>query len=364
MNKPLHGVRVVEMGSVVLAPYAAQILADLGADVIKVEPPKGDITRNQGFSRHAGMAALYLSCNRGKRSLVLDAKQPEGLAALRRLLSGTDVFLHNLRAATAERLGIGHASVSASNPGLIYCATYGYGAAGRHSDRPAYDHVVQAMTGMAMMGGVEGDDPIKTGFPVVDAATGMLGALAIVSALHQRNRDGRSILLDVSMAAASMQLMYSYAVEALTKGVSPRRVGNQGYSGSPAADFFRTRDGWIALGANTPAQFARLLEVLELGELAADPALFDGAAEPGEQVSFLRAKDPVLLKSRLRERIAGWEAARLEQRLAQAGVPASKVRSVAEFAADAVASGALEPVVLKDGEDSATVPGLGFRAWA
>jgi len=182
MNKPLHGVRVVEMGSVVLAPYAAQILADLGADVIKVEPPKGDITRNQGFSRHAGMAALYLSCNRGKRSLVLDAKQPEGLAALRRLLSGTDVFLHNLRAATAERLGIGHASVSASNPGLIYCATYGYGAAGRHSDRPAYDDIIQAASGAAGLQATISGTPGYMPTIVADktSSNGVVSALLIV----------------------------------------------------------------------------------------------------------------------------------------------------------------------------------------
>ena len=357
---PLAGVRVLDFSHVIAGPLATFYLAQMGADVVKIEKPAGgDVLR-----RSERGPSAFLSLNGGKRCVALDFRTEEGRAEILAMARDADVFVDNFRPGSLERHGLGYEAIRAVNPRIVYCSISGFGRTGPWADRPAYDHVVQAMTGMAMMGGVEGDDPIKTGFPVVDAATGMLGALAIVSALHQRNRDGRSILLDVSMAAASMQLMYSYAVEALTKGVSPRRVGNQGYSGSPAADFFRTRDGWIALGANTPAQFARLLEVLELGELAADPALFDGAAEPGEQVSFLRAKDPVLLKSRLRERIAGWEAARLEQRLAQAGVPASKVRSVAEFAADAVASGALEPVVLKDGEDSATVPGLGFRAWA
>lgn len=357
---PLAGVRVLDFSHVIAGPLATFYLARMGADVVKIEKPAGgDVLR-----RSERGPSAFLSLNGGKRCVSLDFRTEQGRAQVLEMARETDVFVDNFRPGSLERHGLGYEAIRAVNPRVVYCSISGFGRTGPWADRPAYDHVVQAMTGMAMMGGMEGDDPIKTGFPVVDSATGMLGALAIVSALHQRNRDGRSILLDVSMAAASMQLMYSYAVEALTKGVSPRRVGNQGYSGSPAADFFRTRDGWIALGANTPAQFARLLEVLGLQELATDPALFDVSSGPGEQVSFLRAKDPVLLKARLRERMEEWEAAQLEQRLAQAGVPASKVRSVAEFAADAVASGALEPVVLKDGEDSATVPGLGFRAWA
>ena len=356
--QPLAGIRVVDFSHVIAGPLATFYLAQMGAEVIKIEKPGGgDVLR-----RAERGASAFLSLNAGKQSRELDFRTPEGLAAALELAREADVFVDNFRPGSLQRHGLGFDAVRKVNPRIIYCAISGFGRSGPWSDRSAYDHVVQAMTGMAMMAGREGDDPIKTGFPVVDAATGMLGALAIVSAVQQRARDGAGMFLDVSMAAASMQLMYSFAVEALTKGVTPARVGNQGYSGSPSADFFRTRDGrWIALGANTPRQFNALLKVLDMGEAAADPQIFETPVEEGGSVSFLRARDPARLKAMLRERIATLDAAPLEAALHQAGVPGAKVRTIAEFAADAVQADALEVFSFDEDGATAITPGLGFR---
>ena len=354
---PLAGIRIIDFSHVIAGPLATFYLAQMGADVVKIEKPGGgDVLR-----RSERGASAFLSLNAGKQSRELDFHTPQGLEEALELAREADVFVDNFRPGSLEKHGLGYEAVRAVNPRIIYCSISGFGRSGPWSGRPAYDHVVQAMTGMAMTGGREGDGPIKTGFPVIDAATGMLGALSIVSAIHQRNRDGASILLDVSMAAASMHLMYTYSVEALTKGVSPSRVGNQGYSGSPAADFFKTQDGWIALAANTPKQFNGLLEVLGLQEVACDPEIFDKPADNEGPVSFLRARDPVRLKAVLKQRIEAMDAMALETALVQAGVPAAKVRTIGEFVADAAVADVLGTFSLAEHGAHAVTPGLGFR---
>lgn len=354
---PLSGIRIIDFSHVIAGPLATFYLAQMGAEVVKIEKPGGgDVLR-----RSERGASAFLSLNAGKQSRELDFHTQQGLQEALDLAREADVFVDNFRPGSLEKHGLGYEAVRAVNPRIIYCSISGFGRSGPWSDRPAYDHVVQAMTGMSMTGGREGDGPIKTGFPVIDAATGMLGALSIVSAIHQRNRDGASILLDVSMAAASMHLMYTYAVEALTKGVSPSRVGNQGYSGSPAADFFKTQDGWIALGANTPKQFNGLLEVLGLQEVASDPEIFDKPADNEGPVAFLRARDPARLKEVLKRRIESMHAIELETALVRAGVPAAKVRTIGEFVADAASADVLGTFSLAEHGAHAITPGLGFR---
>ena len=170
-------------------------------------------------------------------------------------------------------MGLGYDDVKAVNPRIIYCAISGYGCSDPvRTSQGAYDHVIQAFTGMTMLAGTEGDPPVKTGFPVIDAATGIIGALAIVIALRERDRTGAGCFLDVSMWASALQLMYSFACETLTCDQEIPRVGNKGYSGSPGADTFACRDGWLAIGANTPAHVARLMQVLEVASADEAPA--------------------------------------------------------------------------------------------
>lgn len=355
--KPLAGVRVLDFSHVIAGPFATFFLARLGAHVIKVEKPDGgDVMRTTESGRQA-----FVALNAGKDELQLDLSVPADLARAQALLAECDVLVDNLRPGTLDKHGLSYEAAIAINSRLVYCSISGFGrASAAWGHRPAYDHVVQAATGMTFMAGLEGDPPIKTGFPVVDSATGVLAALAILSALRDAERTGKGCLLDVSMTGAAMQLMYGFAAEALTNGTTPPRVGNQGYSGSPSSDFFPARDGWIAFGANMPRQLAGLLEELGIAETLRDPAVFDPPLDLTGKPTFVRAKDPAELKRRLRAAVAHEDAADLERRLIARGVPCSRLRTIAEFARDAVAEGALETVEMTDGEVSVTTTGLGF----
>lgn len=354
--QPLAGVRVLDFSHVIAGPLATFYLARMGAHVTKVESRDGgDVMR-----RGRGMAS-FVALNAGKHRLELDLRDAADRERAVALAREADVVVDSLRPGVLDRHGLGAEALRAANPRLVYCAISGFGRRGPWAPRPAYDHVIQAATGMAMLAGRDGDGPIKTGFPVVDAASGMLAALAIVATLRERDATGCGRFIDVAMTAAAMQLMYPMACAALTDGHSPDRVGNQGYSGSPAADMFATSDGWIALGANTPAQFIALLRVLDRPALASDPACFERPLSADEPAEFLRAKDPARLRAALVEAIAGWSAGSLEAACAAANVPAARVRTIAEFAAEARANDGLDTVELADGDVRVSSPGLGFR---
>ncbi|MGO4329798.1 CoA transferase [Cupriavidus sp. 2TAF22] len=355
---PLAGIGVLDFSHVIAGPFATFLLARLGADVTKVENTNGgDVMRRTERGREA-----FVALNAGKASLSLDLASEAGKREALARAARCDVFVDNLRPGVLERFGLGFEAVRALNPRVVYCSISGFGrGATGWSGRPAYDHVVQAATGMACMAGSEGDPPIKTGFPVIDSATGLLAAFAILAGVRESERTGRGMLLDISMASAGMQLMYPMSCDALTRGTTPPRVGNQGYSGSPSADFFRTRDGWLAIGANTPGQLLALLEALELGHLACDPALFDPPLQRDGLPAFVRSRDPAALKAALCAVLADADAVQVEARLSACGVPAARVRNIAEFARESMSNGALSTVELRDGETTVLSPGLGFR---
>ncbi|AOY90792.1 CoA transferase [Cupriavidus sp. USMAA2-4] len=355
---PLAGLRVVDFSHVIAGPFATFLLSRLGADVTKIENANGgDVMRRAGGSRDG-----FVALNAGKSSLALDLSSEDGRRRARELAASCHVFVDNLRPGVLERFGLGFEAVRELNPRVVYCSISGFGRGAKAwQKRPAYDHVVQAATGMAFMAGNEGDPPIKTGFPVIDSATGLLAAFAILAGVRESERTGRGMLLDISMAGAGMQLMYPMTCAALTHGTTPPRQGNQGYSGSPSADFFRTRDGWLAIGANTPRQLLALLEALGLAHLAKDPALFNPPLDGGALPAFVRSLDPAALKAALSAVLADADAAELEARLSASGVPASRLRDIAEFAAESMANGSLETVALQDGDTTVVSPGLGFR---
>ena len=366
--RPLDGIKVIDLSHVIAGPFATFQLAQMGADVCKIETVAGgDVMR-----RSAKGLKPFVALNAGKRKLAVDLASAAGLELVRELVRTADVLVDNLRPGALEKLGLGFEAVCALNPRIVYCSISGFGratprantagAAAEFAGRPAYDHVVQAASGMTLSTGMAGDPPSKIGFPLIDATAGMLACMAILAGLRERDRTGRGLLLDVSMAGAALQLMYPLVCDALTDGTTPVRAGNQAHSGSPAGDVFQARNGaWIALAANTPAQFIRLLDVLGIPEVGRDPALFATPLDPQAPAAFLQAKDPAGIKAALRERIATMDAIDLERRCATVDVPAARVRSLPEFLAEAEASGAIEPVELVDEGTRVRSTGIGFK---
>jgi crotonobetainyl-CoA:carnitine CoA-transferase CaiB-like acyl-CoA transferase len=328
MAKPLEGVRVLDLSHVIAGPLASFYLAQLGAEVIKVEPPNGgEVMRSQ-----PGFAAL----NSGKRSLAVDIHDTAAADAIRHLARGADVFIENYRSGVVKRYGLDYERIRELKPDIIYCSISGYGQKGEWAARGAYDHVIQALTGMMMMSGERPDDPpLKVGFPVIDVAVGMLSALAIVASLHRRSREGRGQYIDASMVQASLMLMYPFVSGCLTTGKEPERIGNRGYSGSPTADTYDCAEGRLATAANTPAQFRKLAQVLGLETLCTDARALDLEKFNAVHGGFVVARDFEYLRARLRAAFARRPAAELERELNAAGVPAARVRTLGEFLREA-----------------------------
>lgn len=353
LPQALRGVRVVDFSHVIAGPFATFYLAQMGADVTKIENPNGgDVMR-----RSANGEQSFTAFNAGKETRSIDIASEAGLAEVRELLRNADVMVDNFRPGALARHGLGYEDVKALNPGIVYCAISGYGYSDpERTPRAAYDHVIQALTGMTMLAGKDGDPPVKIGFPVIDSATGIIGALAIVSALRERDQSRQGCFLDVSMWASALQLMYPFTCEMLTAEKELPRVGNKGFSGSPAADTFECTDGWLAIGANTRAHIERLLQELEVAP-AEVAELLDPAA-----TGFARARDPLAFREVLASRLAKQSAVDMERRLNAANVPAARVRTLRQFTREAVETGLLEPAVLGEGSAQAKTPGLGWRA--
>ena len=241
---PLEGIRVLDLTSVVLGPLATQSLADLGADVIKIEGPEGDLMRANGVSRNAGMSSIYLALNRNKRSVVLDLKTPAGAAALRRLIAGADVLIHNMRVAAIERLGFGYAAVAALNPRIVYCVATGFGQDGPHRDKPAFDDIIQAACGLVSLGAAAGGRPEYVPSLIADKTTGMALANAVMAALLHRERRGSGQAVEVPM----LETMASFVMAEHLAGLTfEPATGAAGYArllqgGRRPA---QTADGWI-----------------------------------------------------------------------------------------------------------------------
>lgn len=364
MSKPLEGVRVIDMSHVIAGPLASFYLAQLGAEVIKVESPQGgEIMRSPKSPEDGDTPAGFVALNAGKRSLAVDIRTPEGADAVRALARTADVFIENFRPGVVAKYGLHYDALRTVKPNVIYCSISGYGQQGEWSGRGAYDHVVQALTGMMMMSGESPDDPpVKVGFPVIDVAVGMLGALSIVSALHRRDRDGTGQHIDASMVQASLMLMYPSASTFLTSGVEPQRVGNRGYTGSPTADTYRCADGWLATAANTPAQFRKLAAVLDVEDLCSDGKALDLERFNSPSGGFVVARDMDYLRSRFNAAFASQSAFDMETRLNAAGVPAARVRKLGEFLREADGTGKVTLPDFRFDQDGRQVrtPGLGF----
>ncbi|MBX9464362.1 MAG: CoA transferase [Aquamicrobium sp.] len=327
---PLEGFRVLDLTHVLAGPCATHHLRCMGAEVIKIERPGGgDPMRALDMQPELeGLTPGFRALNAGKKSVVVDLATEEGRATVLRIAETCDVFVENFRPGVARRFGLAPEDLAAVRPGIIYCSISGWGQSGPNSARGAYDHVIQAATGMMALQGSPGDPPIKVGFPVIDIATGMSAAEAILAGVVRRLRgDTAPITLDVSMVDCALALMSGPAANTIATGKAPPRVGNRGFVGSPGAETFATSDGHISVAANTMSQFATLCRLLGHPELARPPYLPAGLSAG----AFLADAATDDLRRRLAAAFAASQAETLEHALNEAGVPAARVRSLGEY---------------------------------
>ena len=273
---PLAGITVIDLTAVVLGPLTTQILGDLGADIIKVEPPEGDIMRAGGAARHPGMGSIYLALNRNKRSVALDLKQPEGAAVLRRLIARADVVIHNMRAAAIARLGFDYAAVQAINPKIVYCAAYGFSERGPYRDYPAYDDLIQARAGIAALAEAHAPAPIFAPTLIADKTVGLTAVYAVLAALFHRERSGQGQAIEVPMFETMVAFTLAEHLGGLT--FEPP-LGSAGYARLLAPDRrpHRTTDGHVAILPYTTRHWRDFFALAGRPELGSDPRIADPA---------------------------------------------------------------------------------------
>ena len=340
----LDGVRVIELTQIMAGPFCGQVLADQGADVIKVEPPEtGDQTR-----RSMGESA-FRAVNRNKRSITLDLKDPEDQVTLRRLVKRADVLLENYRPGVAKKLGADYETLRAVNPRLIYASISGFGQTGPYAQRPGFDLIAQGMSGVMSVTGEPGGNPVKAGVPVSDLCAGLFCAIGILSALHARERTGEGQQIDTSLWEGAMALTVWETAELWSTGNVPQPLGSAHRLSAPY-QALRTRDGYITVGGNTQRLYARLCEAIGRPELIDDPRFTDNPQRMANRPQLV-----VELERALTERDTGdWV-----DTLLAAGVPAGPLHDVQQVVNDPHTK-AREMVVEMEHPEAGTVYGLGI----
>jgi len=336
MPGPLSHIRVLDLSRILAAPWAGQILADLGADVIKVERPGGgDDTRGWGppFLKDASgaetkEAAYYLAVNRGKRSVTIGLDRPEGQRLVRALAARSDILLENFKVGTLARFGLGYEDLKAVNPRLVYCSVTGFGQTGPRREQAAYDFMIQAMGGMMSVTG-ERDDrpgggPQKVGVPILDLMTGMYAAVAVLAALARREVSGAGECIDIGMLDVQVAALANQAMNYLVSGKVPKRTGNAHPNIQPQ-DVFACRDGEMVVAVGNDGQFAKLCEVLGLPQLARDERYAKNAARVRNLETLL-----AIIAAKFKEQ----DRKHWVDALDAAGVPCGPINAIAEVFAD------------------------------
>lgn len=340
---PLAGVRVIDLGQYIAGPGAAMALAELGASVIKVEPPGGDQAR--GIGRYG--ESMVRAYNRGKRSIALDLKSPAGREAALRLIAASDVVIQNLRPGAADKLGLGPAAVRALYPRVIYLSISGFAGNGPSRDRPGYDIAAQAESGLMSVTGEPDRPPQKVGVPIIDAAAAQLGAQAVLAALYGRERSGAGETLEVSLLETALHLQAATWCEYLDGAPEPTRIGNGQPHNAPAADVVATRDGYVVVSAYAEDHWQRFCRVVGREALAADPRFATNA---------LRVRHREALRGVLAECLSGYTSEECTELLGRNQIVAGAVRSYSDVLAspDVEASGILV--------EAPAAGGSGYRA--
>ncbi|WP_410816391.1 CaiB/BaiF CoA transferase family protein [Micromonospora sp. 050-3] len=321
-ERPLHGIRVLDLTNVLAGPYCSYHLMLLGAEVVKIEKPgQGDLARRLGPEaalNRTAMGASFLAQNAGKKSIELDLKDPADRAAFERMVLDADVLLENFRAGVLTRIGYGWDVLHRINPRLVYCAISGFGQTGPMSQAPAYDQIIQGLSGMMSITGTPETAPLRVGFPVSDSVGGLVAAMAICAALTGRSRTGEGVFLDVSMLEASLSAMGWAASNYLVSGVPPEPMGDQNATAAPSGTF-DAADGPLNIAANRQEQFEALCRLVHREDLVTDERFADREARKANRTALNRE-----INNALRRRPAvEWEAM-----LSGAGVPAARILTV------------------------------------
>ena len=314
----LDGLRVLDLTQVMAGPFCTMLLADLGADVIKIENPEaGDQTRRSwGYSVHGEDSRAFLALNRNKRSVCLDLKSAEDLASFHRLVLSADIVVENFRPGVTKRLGVDYETLAALNPRLIYASVSGFGQTGPYADRPGYDLIAQAMSGVMSITGTPGGEPVKCGVPVGDLGAGMFCAFGIVAAVHARERDGQGQYVETSLFESALAMSVWESTEYWATGDVPQPLGSANRMSAPY-QALRTKDGHLTLGANNERLWQRLCAALEVTRLQTDPRFVTNTDRMAHRDELAAELEETLATATTDE----WVALLLE-----AGVPAGPIR--------------------------------------
>lgn len=330
VKAPLAGLRVLELARILAGPWIGQILADLGADVVKVESPAGDDTRKWGPPFVRGRdgeqldAVYFHACNRGKRSIVADFATEEGERILRRLVERSDVLIENFKVGGLAKFGLDYPALAKLNPRLIYCSVTGFGQTGPYAHRAGYDFIIQGMSGIMSLTGEPQGEPQKTGVAFADVFTGTYGAIAVLAALAQRAKTGLGQQVDLSLLDSMVGVLANQGMSYLVSGVSPRRLGNAHPSIVPY-QVFAVSDGHVIVAAGNDAQFERLCAFLELPALGRDPRFATNAARVERREELI----PILS-----ERLIRLTRQEVLRELEALGVPAGPINSLSDVFSD------------------------------
>ncbi len=323
---PLAGVKVIELAHIMAGPICGLMLADMGADVIKIEKvPDGDDTRRMVPPTVDGESAAFMILNRNKRGVSINLKSPAGKAVLEKMLATADVVIENYRPGTMERFGLGYETLHKLNPALIYCQVTGFGRTGPYANRAGFDLIAQGLSGiMSVTGEGAGRQPVKAGPPITDISAGILAAMGVLAAYVHRLKTGEGQLVDTSLLEAGVTTTYWQSAICLATGKSPGAIGSAHPLSAPY-QAVQTQDGWINIGAANQANWKRLVEVIGKPQLADDLRFLDNAA----RLQNLPALIEILTGSFRTRTTSDWLA-----RLEAAGVPAGPVLSISEMLKD------------------------------
>jgi crotonobetainyl-CoA:carnitine CoA-transferase CaiB-like acyl-CoA transferase len=327
-GSPLAGLKVIELARILAGPWAGQTLADLGAEVIKVESLEGDDTRQWGppFIEREGdrSAAYFHGTNRGKSSVAIDFRTPEGQAEVRALVKDADILIENFKLGGLAKYGLDYASLSALNPGLIYCSITGFGQDGPYAARAGYDYIIQGMSGLMSITGAPDGQPTRAGVAITDVFTGVYATTAILSALHQRHATGKGQQIDMALLDVAVAVTANQAMNYLSTGVAPGRIGNYHPNLVPY-QVFDCSDGFIIIAVGNDAQYKRFCDLLGLPDLATHADYASNA----DRVANRDRLSALLTKATLR-----FTKAELLAACEGAGVPAGPINSMDEVFAD------------------------------